>query len=615
MTKTNTIRLTAAQAMVKYLSVQKNEEGDAVIAGMWAIFGHGNVAGLGEALAEADLDKSFLTYRAHNEQGMGNAAVAFAKAKNRKQAMAVTSSIGPGATNMVTSCAIAHVNRLPVLFVPGDVFANRAPDPVLQQIEDFDDGTISANDCFKPVARYFDRIARPEHLLTALPRAMRVLTDPADCGPVVLAFCQDTQAEAYDYPLSFFEETTWHRRRPQPDEAELARAVQLIKAAKKPLIVAGGGVLYSGAMDALRDFAEKHQIAVCETQAGKSALDWKHVLNFGSIGVTGASAANAVAAEADLVIGIGTRFQDFTTGSWTVFANPDRTMLSVNIVAYDGHKNGCLPLVADARVALELMSDALGSHKAPAPNAALRDDWLAAVDVATAVPDADVLPTDAHVIGAVQRSLDDDGVVLCAAGGLPGELHKLWKASKANGYHMEYGYSCMGYEIAGGMGAKMALPERDVVVMVGDGSYMMHNSELATSVMLGQKIIVVLLDNRGFACINRLQGATGGRSFNNLLDTVPNLARPSDIDFVAHAASQGAIAEKVGNVAELEVAIARARKSDRSHVIVIDTDPMPSTEAGGFWWDVAVPETSSRQEVLDARKQYEASLASRRLLN
>ena len=612
---TKTIRLTAAQAMIKYLSVQKNEEGDALIPGMWAIFGHGNVAGMGEALAEADLDKSFLTYRAHNEQGMGNAAVAFAKAKNRKQAMSVTSSIGPGATNMVTSCAIAHANRLPVLFVPGDVFANREPDPVLQQIESFDDGTISANDCFKPVARYFDRISRPEHLLTALPRAMRTLTDPADCGPVVLAFCQDTQAEAYDYPAHFFEEKIWYRRRPQPDTRELANAVELIKSAKKPLIVAGGGVLYSDAMDALKDFAEQHQIAVCETQAGRSSMDWKHPLNFGSIGVTGGSAANALAAEADLVIGIGTRFQDFTTGSWAVFGNPDRTMLSINVTPYDGIKKGTVPLVADARVALQQLSSALGDYQASAPDAQLRIDWIAAIDAATEAPAQDVLPTDSHVIGAVQRSLDDNGVVLCAAGGLPGELQKLWKASKPNSYHMEYGYSCMGYEIAGGLGAKMALPERDVVVIVGDGSYMMLNSELATSVMYGHKVIVVLLDNRGYACINRLQVECGGRMFNNLIDDAPNLVRPSEIDFVKHAASQGAIAEKVADITALEAAIARARQSDRSHVILIDTDPMPATEAGGFWWDVAVPEVSSRQEVRDARKQYDLRVSTRRSVN
>jgi 3D-(3,5/4)-trihydroxycyclohexane-1,2-dione acylhydrolase (decyclizing) len=608
----STIRLTAAQAMVRYLCAQKNQEGEPLIPGIWAIFGHGNVAGLGEALAEADLDGSFPTWRGHNEQGIGNAAVAFAKAKNRRQALAVTSSIGPGATNMVTSCALAHVNRLPVLFIPGDVFANRAPDPVLQQVEDFDDATVSANDCFRPVSRYFDRISRPEHLLTALPRAMRVLTDPVDCGPATLAFCQDVQTEAYEYPARFFEPTTWHRRRPAPDARELAQAADLIRAARKPLIIAGGGVLYSGASEALAAFAEALDIPVAETQAGRSALPWCHPLNYGSIGVTGGGAANALAAEADLVIGIGTRFQDFTTGSWGLFRNPARRIIAINLTGYDSAKKGAVPLVADARVALELLTGALRGHRAPAPDASLRANWLAAIDAATAPPAPGTLPTDAHVIGAVQRGLDDSGVVLCAAGGLPGELQKLWKAAAPNGYHMEYGYSCMGYEVAGGMGAAMALPGRDVVVMVGDGSWMMANSELATSVMHGHKIIVVLLDNRGFACINRLQVECGGRMFNNLLDTVPNRARRSLIDFAAQAAAMGAISEKVADIPALEAALARARAADTSYVIVIDTDPMPSTQAGGHWWDVAVPEVSTRPEVKAARAKYEAQVQARK---
>ncbi|MDZ4137204.1 MAG: thiamine pyrophosphate-dependent enzyme, partial [Paracoccaceae bacterium] len=343
----------------------------------------------------------------------------------------------------------------------------------------------------------------------------------------------------------FLEPTTRHRRPPGPDARELAQAVALIRAAKKPLIVAGGGVLYSGAGTALAAFAETHDILVAETQAGRSALSWRHPMNYGSIGVTGGGAANALAAEADLVIGIGTRFQDFTTGSWGLFRNPDRRILSINVTGYDSAKKAAVPLVADALVALTALTAALQGHRAPAPDAHLRSDWLAAIDAATAPPPPGTLPTDAHVIGAVQRGLDDDGVVLCAAGGLPGELQKLWKAATPNGYHMEYGYSCMGYEVAGGMGAAMALPGRDVVVMVGDGSWMMLNSELATSVMHGHKIIVVLLDNRGYACINRLQVECGGLMFNNLLDTTPNLVRPSQIDFVAHAAAQGAIAEKV----------------------------------------------------------------------
>jgi 3D-(3,5/4)-trihydroxycyclohexane-1,2-dione acylhydrolase (decyclizing) len=603
-----TIRLTAAQAMVRYLAAQKNEDGEPLIPGCWAIFGHGNVAGIGEALQQAG--DSFPTWRGHNEQGMAHAAIAFAKARNRRQAMAVTTSIGPGALNMVTAAALAHVNRLPVLLIVGDIFANRAPDPVLQQVEDFEDGTVSANDCFRPVSRYFDRISRPEHLLTALPRAMSTLTDPARCGPVTLAFCQDTQAEAYDWPEAFFAETVWRQRRPRADAQELAQAAELIRTAKKPLLIAGGGVLYSGATDILEAFATAHQIPVSETQAGKSSLPWDHALNFGSIGVTGASSANAIAAEADLVIGVGTRFQDFTTGSWDLFRNPQRKILSINIQPYDATKQGAVALVGDARSTLEELHQMLGSHAAPTPDASLRDDWLTAVDAVTAAPGDNILPSDAQVIGAVQRSVQNDAILVCASGGLPGELHKLWKTAKPNGYHLEYGFSTMGYEIAGGIGVKMAHPDREVVVMVGDGSYMMMNSELATSVMLGHKLIVVLLDNRGYGCINRLQVSTGSESFNNLLDTARHVV-PSAIDFAAHAASMGAISQKVSSIAELETAMAEARSSERSHVIVIDTDPLPSTDAGGHWWDVAVPEVSSREQVRAARQDYEQAIARR----
>ncbi|GGE76670.1 3D-(3,5/4)-trihydroxycyclohexane-1,2-dione acylhydrolase (decyclizing) [Stappia taiwanensis] len=607
-----TIRLTAAQAMVRYLIAQKNEEGEPLIPGCWAIFGHGNVAGLGEALQAAG--EAFPTWRGHNEQGMAHAAIAYAKARNRRQAMAVTTSIGPGAANMVTAAALAHVNRLPVLLVPGDVFANRAPDPVLQQVEDFEDGTVSVNDCFRPVSRYFDRITRPEQLLTALPRAMATLTDPVACGPVTLAFCQDVQAEAFDWPESFFAQKTWRRRRPRADWAEVQAAAEAILAAKAPLIIAGGGVHYSGACASLAAFAETHGIPVAETQAGKSALPADHPLNLGAIGVTGSSAANAVAAEADLVIGVGTRFQDFTTGSWALFRNPDRRILSINVAAYDAMKHDALSLVADADGALNELSALLGDHAATPPAPALRAEWLDAVAKVTAPPAGNALPSDAQVIGAVQRASDENAIVLGAAGGLPGELHKLWQAGRPNGYHMEYGFSCMGYEIAGGVGAKMAHPDRDVIVMVGDGSYMMMNSELATSVMLGVKLIVVLLDNRGFGCIDRLQRATGGESFNNLLDTARHV-QPSAIDFAAHAASMNAIAEKVDDIAGLEAALQRARASDRSHVIVIDTDPRISTDAGGHWWDVAVPEVSGRTEVRAARQSYEQALTHQRPAN
>ncbi|WP_430469450.1 3D-(3,5/4)-trihydroxycyclohexane-1,2-dione acylhydrolase (decyclizing) [Thalassospira lucentensis] len=604
-----TVRLTAAQAMVRYLSCQINCDGDPFFGGCWAIFGHGNVAGLGEALH--GIGDEFPTWRGHNEQGMAHAAIAYAKASNRKRAMTVTTSIGPGATNMVTAAALAHVNRLPVLLVPGDVFANRAPDPVLQQIEDFGDGTISANDCFKPVSRYFDRITRPEQLLTALPRAMAVLTDPVECGPVTLAFCQDVQAEAYDWPENFFVQKTWKQVRPRADLDQIDAAIAAIKAAKKPLIIAGGGVHYADACDDLRDFAHRHNIPVAETQAGKSALAWDDALNLGSIGVTGASSANAVAEQSDLIIALGTRLQDFTTGSWALFKGPNHRILSINVAAYDARKHDAISVVGDAKVTLAELSNALGEHQARSVDPALKKSWIEAVDDVTALPTGNALPTDAQVIGAVQRSTDEDAIVVCAAGGLPGELHKLWKAAKPNGYHVEYGFSCMGYEIAGGLGVKMARPDREVVVMVGDGSYMMMNSELATSVMLGHKIITVILDNRGFGCINRLQMATGGESFNNLLDTARHV-EPSAIDFAAHAGAMGAVSEKVSSITDLEDALERARKADRSYVIVIDTDPLPSTEAGGHWWDVAVPEVSVRPTVNEARKNYEAALKKQR---
>lgn len=596
-----TVRLTAAQAMVRWLSVQMTEEGERFIEGVWAIFGHGNVAGLGEALY--GVRDQLPTWRGHNEQTMAHTAIAYAKAKKRRRAMAVTTSIGPGALNVVTAAALAHVNRIPVLIIPGDVFASRAPDPVLQQVEDFGDGTVSANDCFRPVSRYFDRITRPEHLLTALPRAMRVMTDPADCGPVVLSFCQDTQAEAYDYPEIFFQSRVWAIRRPQPDVGELTAAIAALKAATAPVIVAGGGAVYSGAEAALAAFAVAHGIPVVETQAGKSALAHDHPMNFGPVGVTGGSAANTVCGAADLVIGLGTRFQDFTTGSWSLFKNPARKILSVNVQAYDAAKHGAMTLVCDAKVALEAFGKALGSRKF-APDARLQSIWAEEKAAVKARPEAgNALPTDAQVIGAVNRTARAETLVMGAAGTMPGELHKIWDAAQG-GYHMEYGFSCMGYEIAGALGIKMARPGSDVVCMVGDGSYMMANSELATAVMMGVGFTVVITDNRGYGCINRLQKGTGGAAFNNLLDDSHHV-NPSHIDFAAHAGAMGARAVKVADIAGLEAELALAKGSAIPVVIVIDTDPGPSTEAGGSWWEVAVPEVSPRAEVRAARDAYE----------
>ena len=602
-----TVRLTMAQAVARFLANQKtriDDETVSIFGGVWAIFGHGNVAGLGEALYQHRDDLP--TYRAHNEQAMAHAAIAYAKANFRRRMMACTTSIGPGALNLVTAAGVAHVNRLPVLLLPGDVFANRIPDPVLQQVEDFGDGTVSANDCLRPVSRYFDRITRPEQIIPALRRTMQVLTDPADCGPVTLSLCQDVQAEAYDYPVCLFEERIWMPRRIEPDRHELHSAMAALANARRPLIVAGGGVLYSEACDTLQEFAETHDIPVAMTQAGKSALPDDHPLSAGAIGVTGTSAANTLAADADMVLAVGTRLQDFTTGSWALFKDPEFRILGLNVQPFDAGKQDALPLVCDARVGLAALSNSLGEWRAPGSNISdLKAAWNADVATVTAADNAP-LPSDAQVIGAVQRSLDDNSVLVCAAGGLPGELHKLWNAGAPGSYHLEYGFSCMGYEIAGGLGVKMARPNDEVVVMVGDGSYLMLNSEIATSLMLGAKLILVVLDNRGFGCINRLQMGTGGANFNNLLKDAQHVTLP-DIDFRAHAESLGAIAEKVESIADLESAVKRARENDRTTVIVIDTDPLISTEQGGHWWDVAVPEVSERAQVRDARAAYETA--------
>ncbi|WP_292290629.1 3D-(3,5/4)-trihydroxycyclohexane-1,2-dione acylhydrolase (decyclizing), partial [Mesorhizobium sp.] len=557
---TKTVRLTMAQAVTRFLSRQMTEiDGRRVpiFGGVWAIFGHGNVAGIGEALYQ--VRDELPTFRAHNEQAMAHAAIAYAKANFRRRFMAATSSIGPGALNMVTAAALAHVNRLPVLFLPGDVFANRLPDPVLQQAEDFSDGTASVNDCFRAVSRYFDRITRPEQVIPALNRAMQVLTDPAECGPVTLSLCQDVQAEAYDYPESLFAERLWMPRRVRPDRNELAAAVAALKGAKRPLVIAGGGVLYSQASGELAKLVQGAGIPVCETQGGKSSLPDDHPLNMAAVGVTGTSAANRLAEEADVVLAVGTRLQDFTTGSWALFKNAGRTIIGLNTQGFDAGKHWALPLVADAAEGLAELSAALKGWKAPSAwtDNALKGktEWQAAAAKVTASTNA-AYPSDAQVIGAVQRAMGSGVTLLHAAGGLPGELHKLWQAGAPGSYHAEYGFSTMGYEIAGGLGVKMAKPGEEVVVMVGDGSYLMLNSEIATSVMLGLKLTIVLLDNRGYGCINRLQMATGGANFNNLLKDSRHEVMP-DVDFAAHAASLGATAEKVASIAELETGLAR----------------------------------------------------------
>jgi 3D-(3,5/4)-trihydroxycyclohexane-1,2-dione acylhydrolase (decyclizing) len=561
------------------------------------------VAGLGEAL-QAVSDR-LPTLRAHNEQAMAHAAIAFAKASARRRLMACTTSIGPGATNMVTAAAVAHVNRLPLLLLPGDVFATRGPDPVLQQVEDFGDPTVSANDCFRPVSRYWDRITRPEQLLQSLPAAIAVLTDPAACGPVTLALPQDVQAEAWEYPDRFFEPRVHRVRRPGPDPGELAAAADRLRHAQKPLVIAGGGVHYSLADGELRAFAERHGVPVAETQAGKGALPWDHPANVGPVGVTGATAANALAAEADVVLAVGTRLGDFTTGSRALFRAPGLALLALNVAPHDAGKHEAQPLLADARRGLEDLSAALGPWRPPAvwteTARRLAAEWTRRVDLATAAGQ-DVPPTEAQVIGAVNRAAGPRDVVVCAAGGLPGELHRLWRTRDPRGYHLEYGYSCMGYEIAGGLGTKLALPDREVFVMVGDGSYLMMNSEIATSVAMRKKLVIVLLDNHGFGCINRLQQACGGAPFNNLLG--PDAPA---VDFAAHARSLGAHAEQVKTVADLEGALERAMLRDRTAVVVIETDPARPFPGGGAWWDVPVPEVSARPEVRAAREAYDAA--------
>ncbi|HET9594853.1 MAG TPA: 3D-(3,5/4)-trihydroxycyclohexane-1,2-dione acylhydrolase (decyclizing) [Anaeromyxobacteraceae bacterium] len=606
----STVRVTAAEAVVRFMTAQRVEtpSGPApLFGGVFAIFGHGIVAGLGEALHRHR--KELPTYRAHNEQAMAHAAIGFAKAHFRRRMMAVTSSVGPGATNMVTAAATAHVNRLPLLLLPADAFATRAPDPVLQQVEDFGDGTVTANDCFRPVSRYFDRIMRPEQLITALPRALRVLTDPALCGPVTLAFPQDVQAMAYDFPAELFEPRTVHFRAPQPEEGELQRALEVLRGGKRPLVIAGGGAIYGQASDALRRFAEAFGVPVAETLAGKGALAWDHPLQAGGIGHTGVPAANELASQADVVLAVGTRLGDFTTASHTLF--PQARVVGLNVAGFDAAKWWSTPLEADARLGLDALRGRLDGWK---PDPAWTEQarklcaaWKEAVLRITSRRDV-ALPYDGDVIGAVQRSSErstTDDIVVTAGGTLPNELQKLYRTSVPGGCHIEYGYSCMGYEIAAGIGVKMAHPGREVIVMLGDGSYLMLNSEIATSVLLDRKIIVVVQDNHGYGCINRLQRHCGGEPFNNMFeDCLQGPKGPPAIDFAMHGRSLGALGENVKTIPELEAALARARRADRTTVICIETDATRTTTEGGAWWEVGIPEISPSEKVQRAREAW-----------
>ena len=609
MSSKKVIKLTAAQALIRFMIAQKvkiNDEIKPLFPGVWAIFGHGNVAGIGEALFQHQ--EALPTFSGQNEQSMAHAAIAYSKTLNRQQIMACTSSAGPGSTNIVTAAALAHINRIPLLLLPGDTFATRIPDPVLQQLEDNTDQTITTNDCFKPVSRFFDRIMRPEQLLTSLPQAIRVLTDPVDTGTVTIAFPQDVQTMSWNYPEGFFEEKIHFLRRQHADENQLKSAVQMILKAKKPVIIAGGGVHYSLATKELEDFANNLLIPIGETQAGKGAIPWENPMNVGSVGVTGGSACNELLKEADLIIAIGTRLGDFITGSRTLF-NSEATLLSINVSAYDSIKHRALSLVGDAKLTLNTLMKYCTAIKTSNDwqqrVSVLRKEWLIAVDEASR-DKGTLLPSDGEVVGAVNRSSRERDVVVCAAGGLPGDLQKLWKTSFDRGYHVEYGYSCMGYEIAGGLGVKMALPDSQVYVMVGDGSYLMMNSEIFSSVMLGLKLIIVVVDNGGYGCIHRLQENCGNSGFNNLIrDCRSTQNEVMRVDFAAHARSMGAKSEEVEGIASLEKALEKARNSETTYVINILTDPNKTVKEGGNWWDVAVAEVSNEKGVNKARKNYE----------
>ena len=610
-----TVRLTMAQALVRFLTVQHTERDgrkQPFFAGVFGIFGHGNVAGVAQALDQhADRIRY---YQCRNEQAMVHTATAFAKASNRLRTMACTTSIGPGATNMVTGAAGATINRIPVLLLPGDIFANRVPAPVLQQLESPQTQDISVNDCFRPVSRYWDRIYRAEQLVTALPETMRVLTSPAETGAVTLALPQDTQAEAFDYPVELFEERIWRVPRARGDKDALVRAAAAIRESRTPMIIAGGGVLYSEASEALRRFADSTGIPVAETQAGKSSIPWDHPLALGPAGVSGGLAANAIAAETDLVIGIGTRFTDFTTMSKTGFPNPHVRFVTINVSEFDAFKHTAVPVVADARVALEeLLAMLQGFAVDPAYRAraaALSNQWRSEVQRVCADRHSPLM-SQAEVIGLVNVAASPRDVVVCAAGSLPGELHKLWQAGGPNGYHLEYGYSCMGYEIAGGLGVKMADPTRDVYVMVGDGSYLMMAQEIVTSIQEGYKLTIVLVDSTGFASIGALSRSVGSNGFGTRYrfrdrstgrlsgDTLP-------VDLAANAESLGAIGHRALDAPSLARALETARSAERTTVIYVPVDPDIRVPGYDSWWDVPVAEVSEQESVRAARKEWEA---------
>jgi 3D-(3,5/4)-trihydroxycyclohexane-1,2-dione acylhydrolase (decyclizing) len=625
-----TVRLTMAQAVVQFLKnqyVERDRVRQPFFAGCFGVFGHGNVAGIGQALQQ---NPDFRYYQTRNEQAMVHTAAAYAKMKNRLQTFACTTSIGPGATNMVTGAAGATINRLPVLLLPGDIFARRNVAPVLQQLELPYSQDVSANDCFKPVSRYWDRINRPEQLIFSLPEAMRVLTSPADTGAVTLALPQDVQAEACDYPAELFAPRTWLVPRPLPDRSLLRRAAELIQSCQRPLIIAGGGVIYSEASQALQKFVEQTGIPVGETQAGKGSLHYAHPLNLGAVGVTGTFAANSIALQADLVIGVGVRYSDFTTASKTAFQHPQVKFININIAAFDAYKHSGLPLTGDAREALAALGELLAGWQVAQEYrqqaAQLNQAWDAEVERIYNLANQP-LPSQGEVIGAVNTFSGDRDVVLCAAGSAPGDLHKLWRTRDPKGYHLEYGYSCMGYEIAGGLGAKMACPDREIYVIVGDGSYLMMSQEIVTSIQEGVKLTIVLIDNRGYGSIGGLSRSLGSAGFgtrylyrDGQTGLIPDdTYSPSDaverelpVDLAANARSLGAAVFEAGTIHDFKRLLAEAKKQDRTTVIHIITDRYASVPGYESWWDVPVAEASEIESVKEARAQYEKNIRKER---
>ncbi|MGC4972236.1 3D-(3,5/4)-trihydroxycyclohexane-1,2-dione acylhydrolase (decyclizing) [Streptomyces sp. DT199] len=617
-----TRRLTTAQALVRFLSVQYTERDGVrrrLIAGTWGIFGHGNVAGVGQALLEAG-EEVMPFHQGRNEQSMVHAAVGYARQLNRLSAQAVTTSIGPGATNLVTGAALATINRLPVLLLPGDYFASHAPDPLLQQLEHPVEADVSVNDTLRPVSRYFDRITRPEALIPSALQAMRVLADPAETGAVTLALPQDVQAEAYDWPEEFFAERVWYVRRPAPDPVELAAAVEAIRSAERPLVVAGGGVHHSEAEQALKAFVEATGIPVASTQAGKGSLRHDHPADLGGIGHTGTAVSDELARTADLVIGVGTRHTDFTTASGTLFQHPGVRFLNLNITAFDAHKLAARTLVCDARSGLEKLTEGLAGHRVPeayeAEYRAGKERWGEVVEAAYRAGDENAVPTQTQVLGALDAAVGDDDVVINAAGSLPGDLHKLWRSRSPRQYHLEYGYSCMGYEIPAGIGVQQAAPGTPVWALVGDGTYLMMPTEIVTAVQEGLPLNIVLLQNHGYASIGGLSEETGGERFGTAYRFRAAdgtfTGAPLPVDLAANAASLGMEVLRAKTVRELREALAAARASDRPTCVYVETDPAPTAPPAEAWWDVPVAETASREAAVEARERYDRQVADRR---